>query len=202
MSNEAIIATLTKLAKANPTRGAFNRAVADKFIKIGAGCFRMVFDAGDVVIKVRRATPIRENPFPMEKIDKSNRDEAKAYASLIKCQPTLATFVLPSTLVKLPNGHDAIIMEKVDAVWENMDQDDVTSNNHFLHNQIQVIQMAFQDGHDANVGVKGNRAFLIDLNFYDRWNLDSEELAFIRKVANGVKAALEKSAPLLMEAAA
>ena len=202
MSNEAIIATLTKLAKANPTRGAFNRAVADKFIKIGSGAFRMVFDAGDVVIKVRRAVPCRENEFPMEKIDKSNRDEAKAYASLVKCQPTLATFVLKPTLVKLPNGHDAIIMEKVDDVWGNMDQSEVEDNNHFLHNQIQVIQMAFQDGHECNVGVKGNRAFLIDLNFYDRWNLDDEERAFIRSVAKDVKAALAKSAPLLMEAAA
>jgi tRNA A-37 threonylcarbamoyl transferase component Bud32 len=200
MSNA--LAILKTLAQDFPNRADFNKAGAANFRKVGHGAFRIVFDGGDVVIKLRWAAPKRDNKFPMSLINSSNRDEAAAYKKLLKSNPDLATFVLKPTLVKLPNGHDVILMEKV-KVWGGMKYNarcKVVDNNTYLHDQIQVIQTAFQDAHDNNVGIKDDRAYLIDFNFASMWGQDESDVEFRNGVLRRMR---EKNGkPLAMEAAA
>lgn len=214
MSNKSIIATLTKLAAANKSRANFNKAVAAAFpTKLGAGAFRKVYAAGDTVIKLRRAIPLRSNAFPMYKIDAANRDEGEAYAKFANKHKMFAHLVLKPTYVSLPNGHDVVLMDKVDFVWREvsgwtgMCQSDYARQNPEIHNQIQVIQETFQDGHDGNIGIKGNRAYIIDFNFSGTWHGSLNEYKpRVRKVleAVGVKfrGRKPKAAPVAMEAGA
>jgi hypothetical protein len=199
MSNA--LAILKTLAQDFPSRGDFNKAVAANFRKVGHGAFRLVFDAGDVVIKIRRVKPKRDNAFPMSQINSSNRDEAAAYKKLLKSNPELATFVLKPTLVKLPNGHDVVMMEKV-KVWGSLNyaaRCKVEETDNYLHDQIQVIQGAFQDAHDNNVGIKGDRAYLIDFNFANLWSQDEADEEFRDGVLRRMRA---KGKLLAMKAAA
>jgi hypothetical protein len=185
MSNENIISILTKLAEANPKREDFNRAVETMFKCVGVGQFREVYAAGEVVIKLRRYT---EEDFPMRQINASNREEARAYKRFLREYPVEAMLVLKPTLVKLPNKHDAVLMERVDQVYGKMA---LAVRNRFMdekpliHNQIQVIQSLFQDGHDNNVGIKGSRAYLIDFNFYRTWN-EGATVADVKRVLRAV----------------
>jgi hypothetical protein len=214
MSNESIIATLTKLAEANESRLEFNRAVAAAFpCMLGEGGFRKVYDAGEVVIKLRRDLPKYDNTFPMRAINIANREEGEGYESFAKENPRFAHFVLKPTYVTLPNKHDVVLMEKVDFVWGEVDewtgmgQDEYAQLNPEIHNQIQVIQEVFQDGHDGNVGIKGNRAYLIDFNFTGTW-WDSLKIHNLRArqvlEAVGVKfrGRKPKARPMVMEAGA
>jgi hypothetical protein len=196
--------TLKKLAAAFPERADFNREVLRAFKKIGQGAFRIVVDGGDVVIKLRRATPWRENSFPMKEIDSSNRDEAIAYTKLLKKNPDLATFVLKPTLVKLPNGHNVILMEKV-TVWGKMryeTRSKIEENDNYLHDQIQVIQSTFSDSHDNNVGIKDGRAYLIDFNYDGVWNQDESDKEFIDGVLRRMREREGKGKLLAMKAGA
>lgn len=209
MSNKSIIATLTKLAEENKSRADFNRAVKAAFpVCLGAGAFRKVYDAGDVVIKLRRHEPRRNNAFPMSQIDSSNSDEASSYLRFKKANPIFAHFILQPTLITLPNGHDAVLMEKVDFVWGSsaMLRRSVENNRHDIHNHIQVISLVFMDSHDNNVGIKGNRAYLIDFNFCGTWTgmQDYKERARNVLEAVGIKfrGRKPKKALMAMEAGA
>jgi hypothetical protein len=182
--------TLTNLAKGNPTRKDFNAAVKRAFpVCLGEGAFRKVYEAGDLVIKVRRHEPRRCNPHPQYRIDAANSDEMKGYKDFCKTQPVLSRLVLPPTYFCLPNNHDAIIMEKMENTWEGVGcrgRMDIEENNTALHNQIQVIQEIFSDAHGANIGFKGKRAYLIDFNFTDTWGIDRECKMNVRRVLEAV----------------
>lgn len=178
--------TLTKLAKDNPDRKDFNAAVKRAFpVCLGEGAFRKVYEAGNLVVKVRRHEPRRNNPHPMRRIDSANSDEMEGYNDFCKSQRVLSRLVLPPTYFFLPNGHDAIVMEKMDNTWDGVGHRgrmDIEKNNQVLHNQIQVIQEIFSDGHPGNIGFKGNRAYLIDFNFTDTWGIDDDTKRNVRKV--------------------
>ena len=171
MSNDKIIATLTKLASATKSRKTFNQSVAKEFgTKLGSGAFRVVYAAGDTVIKLRRHSPRNDGRFDMDRINPSNQEESDAYSSFEDA--IMAHFILKPTYVALPNGHDAILMDKVDFVWGELDWDEqmeYAKKNPKIHDQIQIINEVFQDGHDHNVGVKGDRAYLIDFNLDKTW---------------------------------
>jgi len=198
------LAILKTLAQDFPNRGGFNKAVAANFRKVGQGDFRLVFDAGDVVFKIRRANPKRDSAFPMSQINSSNRDEAAAYKKLLKSNPDLATFVLKPTLVKLPNRHDVVMMEKV-KVWSSLNCNarcEVEENDNYLHDQIQVIQTSFRDAHDNNVGIKGDRAYLIDFNLANLWNQDEADEEFRNGVLRRMREREKNGKLLTMKAAA
>ena len=138
---------------------------------MGGGAFRLAYDAGKLVIKLRRYEPNKDNPFSMIMINDANKEEATAYEAFK--DPIFVHFILRPTYVSLPNKHDAILMEKVDFVWGDLgydERDEYAKNNPLVHNQIQIIKEVFRDGHDFNIGVKGNRAYLIDFNFPKTWD--------------------------------
>lgn len=207
MSNAATVATLTKLARDNPKRRDFNKAVKAAFpVCLGEGAFRKVYEAGDTVIKLRRHEPRRGNAFPMSQIDSSNADEANGYTKFKKKNAVFAHFVLEPTYVSLPNGHDAVLMKKADFVWgttPHQIRSEIENKRHDVHNQIQIICEVFQDAHDNNIGVIGNRAFLVDFNFDKLWNSASDYKERARKVleAVGVRFRGRKPALKAMEAA-
>lgn len=164
--------TLENLAvEAGTDRRKFNALVAANFRKLGHGAFRIVFDAGDYVIKLRRHKPYDQNEFPMREIDKSNADEVRGYKQLVKEWDYLSQFVLKPTMMRLPNKHNVVIMPKVDAVVRKLEEagsdndeweEDAPEN---LLDQVTFIEENFRDGHTANIGILGKRAYLIDINF-------------------------------------
>jgi hypothetical protein len=164
--------TLENLAvEAGTNRNIFNKLVGSNYRKIGQGAFRIVMDAGDYVIKLRRHKPCADNEFPMRQIDTSNHDEVRGYKEIAKQWEFVTQFVLKPTLIRLPNKHNAVIMPKVDAVVRTLEedgsdndewQDDAPVN---LVDQVTFIQETFRDGHTANIGILGKRAYLIDINF-------------------------------------
>ncbi len=185
MSQDNILATLTKLAEAHPKRADFNKAVKVEFpFVLGSGAFRRVHDTDEgFVIKLRHDKPKRDNPFPMKEIDASNKEELAGYNKIKRKSALLAQFVLKPTYFALPNGHDVVLMEKMDNTWDSLGwrgRKDVEKNNPNLHNQIQIIEQHFSDGHWKNCAVKGSRAYLIDLNIISVWNWDAESKAFAR----------------------
>lgn len=168
MSNNSIIATLKALAKDFPRRSDFNKAVAANFGKrLGSGAFRTVYDAGDVVVKLRRHRVRDDGSFGMDEINTANAEEAESYTDLKRAAPLLANFVLQPTYVKLPNKHDAIIMQKVEKLWGRLTsaqrkrhEDEDT----LMGKQYRIISHVFYDSHWNNIGIIGNRAYLIDFN--------------------------------------
>jgi len=211
MSQDKILATLTKLAEAHPKRADFNKAVKVAFpFVLGSGAFRRVHDTDEgFVIKLRHDKPKRDNAFPMREIDSSNKDELAGYNKIKRRSALLAHFVLKPTYFALPNGHDVVLMEKMDNTWDSIGyaaRRNVEKNNHALHNQVQVIEKTFNDGHWKNIGIKGNRAFLLDVNFSNIWSWDDEDKAFARLTLEkaGVKLRGRKPKKVLMtmEAAA
>jgi len=168
-----IRSTLEALAvEAGSDRRLFNKFVGNKYRQIGQGAFRIVFDAGDYVIKLRRHKPWRENEFPMSQINSSNSDEMKGYKSITRDWKFVSQFVLKPTMLRLSNGHNAIIMPKVDAVVRTLEDDDNYDSDGWkedaevnLVDQVTFIEENFRDGHTANIGILGKRAYLIDINF-------------------------------------
>jgi hypothetical protein len=167
-----IRSTLEALAvEAGSDRRIFNKFVGNKYRQIGQGAFRIVFDAGDYVIKLRRHKPWRENEFPMRQINSSNSDEMKGYKSIARDWKFVAQFVLKPTLIRLPNKHNVVIMPKVDAIVRTLEEDGIDNDEWKddapvnLVDQVTFIQETFRDGHTANIGILGRRAYLIDINF-------------------------------------
>lgn len=173
MSNENIIATLTKLASTTKSRKDFNQSVENTYgTRLGAGAFRKVYDAGNVVIKLRRHVPKHDNKFPMARINSSNKEEIEGYESFKK-NTFFIHFILQPTYVALPNKHDAVLMDKVDYVLGELSYDEqerLAEEKPNLYKQIQVIKEVFHDGHDFNIGIIGERAYLIDFNFCGTWD--------------------------------
>jgi hypothetical protein len=166
MSIDTIIDTLTTLATTYKSRVGFNKSIASHYKKIGSGAFRIVFDAGTYVIKVRRSVPCSSNPFPIAMIHAANKDERDGYEKVKIASRTFAKFVCEPHYFSLPNGHDVIIMEKVEVVYGQLDRksrkkydaDDI------INDQMTLISEIFVDGHWNNIGIRGNRAYLIDVN--------------------------------------
>jgi len=168
MSNASILSTLNKLASANPKRADFNRAVRNAFPKcLGHGAFRSVFAADEnTVIKLRRSRP-NSSGFTMKDIKTANQEEAEHYENLLKNNPLFARFVLPPIYYTLPNGHDAVLMRRVEKVWGKLRQSVRERHERLdtvLGRQYRIISNCFQDSHWGNIGLLNNRLYLIDIN--------------------------------------
>ena len=179
-----IINKLEELADLNPKTADFNRAVRKAFPKcLGHGAFRSVYAADeDTVIKIRRSRPNRSG-FSMRDIKTANVEEAEHYENLLKNNPLFARFVLPPIYYTLPNGHDAVLMRRVEKVWGKLSQrtrEKHERNNTLLGRQYRIISNCFWDSHWGNIGIIGNRAYLIDLNqgvYNDEWLEDFVAMA-------------------------
>lgn len=184
MSNDSTTATLVKLAKAHPKRADFNRSLKEAFGKpLGSGAFRTVFAADkETVIKVRRSRP-NGSGFRMCDIQDSNREEAEAYEQLVDEDPIFAQFVLPPIYIALPNNHDAVMMKRVEKVWGKLSQcvrEKHERDDTLIGRQYRIISNVFEDSHWDNIGIMGNRVFLIDMNqgFYGKhWRDAFREMA-------------------------
>jgi hypothetical protein len=177
--------------KAGKDRKLFNELVGDTYRMVGEGSFRCVYDTGEFVIKLRRHEPWSENGFPMKRINSSNRDEAAGYKQLCRENPLFAPMVLKPTRIKLPNGHDVVYMSKVDLVWgdvESDEQKDLKTAYPKLANLLQAIVITFMDAHDFNIGIKDGKPYLIDFNMTKLWNLDANEMEFIKNTLYPLKA--------------
>lgn len=157
--------------KAGKDRKTFNALVGDTYRKIGQGAFRLVYDTGEFVIKLRRYKPQSSNDFPMRQINSSNADEMRGYKSIVRGWKWTGQFVLKPTLIRLPNGHNVIVMPKVDTIVRTL-EDDGCDNDAWkddapetLVDQVTFIEETFRDAHTANIGILGRRAYLIDINF-------------------------------------
>lgn len=179
-----IIDTLEELADRNPIRADFNRAVRKAFPKcLGHGAFRSVYAADkDTVIKIRRSRP-NGSGFSMRDIRVSNQEEAEYFEMLEREQPLFARFVLPPVYWTLPNGHDVVTMRRVEKVWGKLRQsvrEKHEDGDTLLGRQYRIISNVFQDAHWGNIGIIGNRAYLIDINqgFHgDEWLADFVPMA-------------------------
>lgn len=103
----------------------------------------------------------------MDEINTANAEEAESYTDLKRAAPLLANFVLQPTYIKLPNKHDAIIMQKVEKLWSRLtyaQQHRHEDEDTLLGKQYRIISHVFCDSHWDNIGIIGNRAYLIDFN--------------------------------------
>ena len=157
MNKKQVIVELTKLATNNLSRRSFNKAVHKNFKQIGSGACRLVYDAGNSVIKIRRFKKICPiTIFDMKKINNSNLDEYTMYLNICINAPKLSPWLLKPEYFILPNNHDVVIMKKVETPIKLLD-------NH-INNQIIMLQDIFEDAHDDNLGILQNRVYVIDLN--------------------------------------
>jgi hypothetical protein len=162
-----IKAILADLANKHKTRRGFNKSLRRVFGFINSGQFREVYSAGRYVVKVRR---YEELEFDMEEIDESNYKEYREYLKVARRYPNLAQFIQRPNYVKLPNGHDAVIMKRVEVFdHDNLDED-FDGGDHFngvMLEQYKFIVNNFTDGHDGNIGWdwKNERLYMIDFNY-------------------------------------
>lgn len=167
MSNTDVLSILNKLAKNNRKRVDFNRAVRKAFPKcLGHGAFRSVYAAGDMVVKLRRSRT-NDSGFSMSDIHPANKEEADNYEDMVRNNPMFARFVLRPTYYTLSNGHDAVLMRRVEKVWGSLPRyirDRHEEEDTLLGRQYRIISNCFRDAHLGNIGVIGKRLYLIDLN--------------------------------------
>jgi hypothetical protein len=171
---------LGTIAEKSSTMESFLRNVNKQFNKIGQGAFRVVFDAGNFVVKIRRHEPWEENEYCMEGqrgILASNREERAGYNRLKKNAPHLKYFVMEPHYFKLANGHNVIIMEKATMLgkalgcskdeygYYEINSDDLVEGS-IVERQHAFINENFADSHDNNMGInKDGLLVMIDFNF-------------------------------------
>jgi hypothetical protein len=165
---------LRQAATVYPDRESFNNAITDIAPVIGNGSFRFGADFGDYVVKLRHIDNRHNDNFGMVHIDSSNKTERKEWLKLSKRLPAVAQFVAMPIYVKLPNGHDAVIMKRYE-VCELLEKNgekyysDIPFGkfSDTMKEQLRFVRTVFTDGHDGNVGwdFKTQRVYLIDFNF-------------------------------------
>jgi hypothetical protein len=184
--------------EAGGNRKAFNKMVKDTFTHLGSGAFRMCYDTGmGYVVKIRRAKPSSHNPFPMNFINEANQAERDGFVNVSSEWKNLGHFVLEPYYISLPNGHDIIIMKKVEyIVGDNGENEDWMKENPLLFNMMQMLQDTFRDAHLNNLGVLDGRVYLIDVNFsnifsmadMDREDTDSAAGDMLKRQSSAIAA--------------
>lgn len=159
--------TVRNIAKlAGENRETFNHMIMGEFGKcIGSGAFRMVFASKDWVIKVRRHEMREDASFSMQEIEPSNREEIAGFRKLTRNWKVLSQFVMTPFYMKLANGHDVILMRKVDyVIGQRAYSTKWCNKNPLLEQMVSLLTECFRDAHEENLGVLNGRVYMIDVN--------------------------------------
>lgn len=159
MSLDTIRSTLETLARTTRSMETFNGATGSVFPMLDSGSYRVVFDAGDYVIKLRKP----EGTWSKDMMHNGNCIERRNWMNL---PSEMQFFVLEPIYMVLPNGHDAIVMRKVNVTHTAKSGRWWLSWTPAMNMQHRFILNTFIDSHERNIGwdVTTERVWLIDYN--------------------------------------